>query len=140
MTSPLTRFLTGAVVMLGLAPALAAAQQPTTIAGRVTTEAGSPLQGASVTIADVGIGTYSNAEGRYTFTVPGTRSTGQLARVTARRIGYRAQAVNDHAGLLATTDTDRDHGHSRHRPWRATGEESTRNSAAAAQHSGADKH
>src|ERR1043166_7663570 len=35
---------------LALAPAIALAQQPTTITGRVTTEAGTALQGASVTI------------------------------------------------------------------------------------------
>ena len=79
--------------MLSALPA-ARAQQPTTITGRVTTEAGTPLQGASVSIAAIALGTYSNADGRYSFTVPGTRSTGQLARVTARRIGYQAKAVN----------------------------------------------
>ena len=94
MTSHLRGVLAGVAVLLAIAPATAHAQQPTTIAGRVTTEAGTALQGASITIADYGIGTYSNADGRYSFTVPSTRSAGQLARVTARRIGYRAQAVN----------------------------------------------
>ena len=93
MTSHLKGVLAG-IGLFAVMPAVARGQQPTTIAGRVTTEAGTPLQGASVTIADYAIGTYSNADGRYSFTVPGTRSTGQLARVTARRIGYRAQAVN----------------------------------------------
>src|SRR5690348_15032581 len=94
MQSHLWRHLTRVGAALALAPAIALAQQPTTITGRVTTEAGTPLQGASVTIPALSLGTYSNQDGRYTFTVPATRSTGQLVRVTARRIGYQAQAVN----------------------------------------------
>ena len=94
MTSHLRGVLAGVGVLLAIAPATAHAQQPTTITGRVTTEAGTPLQGASITIPDIAIGSYSNADGRYSFTVPATRSVGQLVRVTARRIGYRAQAVN----------------------------------------------
>ena len=94
MQSHLWRLLSRAGAILALAPAIALAQQPTTITGRVTTEAGTALQGASVTIPAIGVGGYSNQDGRYTFTVPATRSTGQSVRVTARRIGFRAQAVN----------------------------------------------
>jgi TonB-linked SusC/RagA family outer membrane protein len=42
----------------------------------------------------MGLGAYSQADGRYSFTVPATRSIGQAVRITARRIGFRAQAVN----------------------------------------------
>src|SRR5206468_2545681 len=78
MTSHLRGVLAGIGFLSVLLPATARGQQPTTITGRVTTEAGTPLQGASITIAAYSIGTYSNADGRYSFTVPGTRSTGQL--------------------------------------------------------------
>src|ERR1043166_7293492 len=97
MQSHLWRLLSRAGAALVLVPAIAVAQQPqqaTTIAGRVTTDAGVPLQGASVTIPTLSVGAYSNQDGRYSFTVPGTRSNGQQVRVTARRIGFRAQAVN----------------------------------------------
>jgi TonB-linked SusC/RagA family outer membrane protein len=95
MQSHLWRLLSRAGAALALVPAIAVAQQQaTTIAGRVTTDAGVPLQGASVTIPAIGVGGYSNQDGRYTFTVPATRSNGQQVRVTARRIGFRAMAVN----------------------------------------------
>src|SRR5262245_12216795 len=94
MTSHLRRFLAGAGVLLRLWPAVALGQQAPTCSSRVTCEPGVALQGASVTIADYGIGAYTNAEGRYSFPVPGTRSSGQLARVTARGIGYVPKAVN----------------------------------------------
>ena len=96
MQSPLWRLFSRAGAALALVPAIAfaQAQTPTTIAGRVTTDAGTPLQGASITIPAIGVGAYSNQDGRYSFTVPATRSTGQLVRVTARRIGFRAMAVN----------------------------------------------
>jgi TonB-linked SusC/RagA family outer membrane protein len=94
MQSHLWRVLSRAGAALALVPAVAVAQQATTITGRVTTEAGTALQGASVTIPALALGAYSNQDGRYSFTVPATRSTGQLVRVTARRIGFRAQAVN----------------------------------------------
>lgn len=86
MTSNLKRWLAGAGVVLGLLPALAQAQQATTVSGRVTTDVGQPLQGASVSIPALGVGAYTQADGRYSFTVPAAR-TGQ-AVVTARRIGY----------------------------------------------------
>ncbi|HKW08922.1 MAG TPA: TonB-dependent receptor plug domain-containing protein, partial [Gemmatimonadaceae bacterium] len=92
MTSHLRGVLAG--LFLGIVPAIASAQQPTILTGRVTTDAGTPLQGASITIPALSLGAYSQADGRYSFTVPATRSTGQLIRVTARRIGFRAQAVN----------------------------------------------
>jgi TonB-dependent SusC/RagA subfamily outer membrane receptor len=94
MTSHLKGVLAGIGFLSVMLPAIARGQQPTTITGRVTTEAGTPLQGASITIATLSLGTYSNADGRYSFTVPATRSNGQSVRVTARRIGYQAKGVN----------------------------------------------
>ena len=78
-----------AFVVFG-APAIAVAQQATTISGRVTSEAGQPIGGANVTIATLGTGALSNAQGQYSFTVPAARVTGQTVTITARRIGYRA--------------------------------------------------
>ena len=94
MTSHLRGVVAGAGLFLGLVPICLGAQQPTVLTGRVTTDAGTPLQGASITIPTMNLGTYSGADGRYSFTVPATRSIGQAERITARRIGFRAQAVN----------------------------------------------
>ena len=87
MTSNLKRLLAGAAVMLGLLPAMAAAQQGTTISGRVVSDAGAPIQGASVSIAAMGVGTYTKEDGTYSVTVP-ARYTGQSATLVARRIGF----------------------------------------------------
>ena len=94
MTSHLRGVVAGVGLFLGLVPGLLGAQQPTVLTGRVTTDAGTPLQGASITIPTMGLGAYSQADGRYSFTVPATRAIGQAVRITARRIGFRAQAVN----------------------------------------------
>ncbi|HZI43063.1 MAG TPA: TonB-dependent receptor plug domain-containing protein, partial [Gemmatimonadaceae bacterium] len=73
-------------------PGLARAQQGTTITGRVTSEADVPLQGASVSIPALSVGSYTNADGRYTFIVSAARA-GQTVTVTARRIGYQPRSV-----------------------------------------------
>jgi TonB-linked SusC/RagA family outer membrane protein len=86
MRSALSRFL-AACALAGL-PALAQAQQQTVVSGRVTGEAGAPVQGASVGIPQIGVGGLSNAEGEYSFTVPAANASG-TARLVARRIGYQ---------------------------------------------------
>ena len=89
MTSTLYRMLAGAGVLLGMVPAMASAQQTTTVSGRVTNEASAPVPGASVSIPSLGVGSYSGNDGRYTFTVPAARATGQAVSLVARRIGYQ---------------------------------------------------
>ncbi|HEU4563742.1 MAG TPA: SusC/RagA family TonB-linked outer membrane protein [Gemmatimonadaceae bacterium] len=76
-----------------LLPAGAMAQAPVTISGRVTSDAGAPLASASVLLEGMGLGTLTREDGRYTFTVPAARATGQQATLTARLIGYRQQSV-----------------------------------------------
>lgn len=77
-------FLVGG--FLALLPALAVAQG-TTVTGRVTSDAGAPLQGAAVSIPTLSITATTNAEGRYTLTVPAA-NVGRTVAVTARRIGH----------------------------------------------------
>ena len=84
MTSHLRGVVAAVGLFLGLAPGVLGAQQPTVVTGRVTTDAGTALQGASITIPTMGLGAYSQADGRYTFTVPATRSIGQAVR--SRRV------------------------------------------------------
>ncbi|HYD52147.1 MAG TPA: SusC/RagA family TonB-linked outer membrane protein [Gemmatimonadaceae bacterium] len=81
----------GAALALASLPAISVAQQATTVSGRVLNEGGVPVQGASVSITALNVGAYTNAEGRYTFTVPAGR-TGP-ATLTARRIGYSPMTV-----------------------------------------------
>src|SRR5688572_18331769 len=72
-------------------PALPAlAQESVTITGRVTAgESGTPLAGVSIYLLSSRIGAQTDADGRYTFAVPGARATGQVDTITARRIGFQ---------------------------------------------------
>src|SRR4051812_23377387 len=88
MTSNLYRMLAGASLLVSSVPAMASAQQATTVSGRVTNEAAAPVPGASVSIPALGVGSYTNNEGRFSFTVPANRVTGQTVSLVARRIGY----------------------------------------------------
>jgi len=88
MTSNLYRMLAGAGLLLGMVPVMASAQQATTVSGRVTNEASAPVPGTSVSIPSLGVGSYTGNDGRFTFTVPANRVTGQSISLVARRIGY----------------------------------------------------
>jgi len=105
--------LAGAGVLLGMVPAMASAQQATTVSVRVTNEASAPVPGASVSIPSLGVGSYTGNDGRFTFTVPAARATGQTVSLVARRIGYQpvtaavalSGATVSHDFRLATATT-----------------------------------
>ncbi|HEX5435642.1 MAG TPA: SusC/RagA family TonB-linked outer membrane protein [Gemmatimonadaceae bacterium] len=82
-----------ALCTAALLPAGAAAQQGTTISGRVTSEVGTPLANASVTLEGTHLGTLTTQNGGYSFTVPAASATGQSATLTARLIGYKPSSV-----------------------------------------------
>jgi TonB-linked SusC/RagA family outer membrane protein len=65
-----------------------AAQQNASVTGRVTSN-GAPLGGAQVGIVELGIGSVTDAQGRYTFTVDIARAGGKPVTLLARTIGYR---------------------------------------------------
>lgn len=65
--------------------------QGAVISGRVVGASGEPLQSASVFIQGYGIGSTTDADGRYTLQVPSARVQGQSVTLTARRIGYTSQ-------------------------------------------------
>jgi TonB-linked SusC/RagA family outer membrane protein len=94
MRNHVKRSLALVAALAGLAPAALHAQQGTgsTITGVVTTEAGAPLQGVSVSIATLSVGGYTDAEGHYSFATPAARS-GDTVTVTARRIGYQPRTA-----------------------------------------------
>ena len=95
-----SRFFAGAF-LVALLPALAAAQ--TTISGRVTTDGGTPVPHATVFLEGMSLGTQADETGRYTFTVPAARATGQTVPLVARLIGYtsRSTPVTLNAGPIA---------------------------------------
>src|SRR3982751_5187981 len=93
--------LLAATAMLGFAPAIVAAQQATPVSGIVTSEAGQPLPSVQVSIPTYGVGAVTRDDGRYTFTVPGTR-TG-TATVVARRIGLQQKTASITLGQGAVT-------------------------------------
>jgi TonB-linked SusC/RagA family outer membrane protein len=67
------------------------AQQGATITGRVTSEAGQPLQSASVFIPTLNIGTLTRADGTYNLIIPAGRfQPGQTIQVSAQILGHRS--------------------------------------------------
>ena len=75
---------------LAVIPASASAQQAATITGRVTAEQGNaPLGNATVFIAELGAGTQTGNDGRYSLTVPAARVNGQAVTLSVRVIGFK---------------------------------------------------
>jgi anti-sigma factor RsiW len=64
-----------------------------TITGRVTSEAGAPLAGASVTLQGTHLATLTHDDGSYELLVPAGRVNGQTTSLVARVIGYKADAA-----------------------------------------------
>jgi TonB-linked SusC/RagA family outer membrane protein len=83
-------FILSAVLAL---PALLAAQEPVTITGRVTSDAGLGLGQVEVAMPAMGLGSLSKDDGRYTIVVPGARVSGQTVTLVARRLGYKSQSA-----------------------------------------------
>ena len=69
------------------------AQNPTTLAGTITSSAGGPLFAASVLIPSMNIGVATNSQGRYVLIVPAARATGQTVSMTVNMIGRASQTV-----------------------------------------------
>src|SRR5262245_54295251 len=93
MPRHLPRVFAVVAALLGSLPAAALAQQGTTISGRVTSDAQTPLQSVSVAIPTLGVGAFTDEQGRYSFTVPASRTAGQSVQLSARRIGFQAKSV-----------------------------------------------
>src|SRR5438128_8350013 len=74
-------------------PALRASQEPVTITGKVTSDAGQPLGQVEVAIASMGLGGLTRDDGSYSIVVPGARVSGQTVTLAARRLGYKSQTA-----------------------------------------------
>jgi TonB-linked SusC/RagA family outer membrane protein len=66
------------------------AQDPITVSGRVTNDAGAPLSLASVYIEVLGLGTQTADDGRYSIVIPAARVRGQQVALGVRAIGFRS--------------------------------------------------
>ncbi|MGH7517422.1 MAG: SusC/RagA family TonB-linked outer membrane protein [Gemmatimonadales bacterium] len=93
MVPALRRFFATAAAMT-LVPAWVAAQQPAVISGQVNGDNGRPLAGATVGIAQLGLGATTRDDGRYTILVPANRVSGQQVQLTARAINYKPAVVS----------------------------------------------
>src|SRR6202521_1312389 len=87
------KLLLSAITACALTAQAAFAQSGMTVTGRVTSDAGAPLGGATVFIAGTTMGAQAADDGSYTFVVPASRATGGTATLTARVIGYTAHSV-----------------------------------------------
>ena len=93
MKSLSQRVLARVAVVLGLFPATLAAQQSTTISGRVTsTDGTTPVVGASVNIPELRAGAITDAAGRFSFTAA-TAESGRTVTMFARRLGYQPDSA-----------------------------------------------
>src|SRR5438105_585984 len=78
---------------LALLPGALAAQQPVTLTGKVTSEAGQPLGSAAVNIDQLGAGASTRPDGSYIILIPGARVPSGPVTVTARLVGYKAHSA-----------------------------------------------
>jgi TonB-linked SusC/RagA family outer membrane protein len=88
------------LAMLASAVSPARAQSPTVISGRVLSETGAPIEGASVAIEAAKAGALSKADGSYSLTAPA--SLRGRTFLTVRRIGFimKTQTVDLAGGSL----------------------------------------
>ena len=90
-----------AVVIASLLPPVALmAQARVAIEGRVTSLAGAPIAGASVTVEGTAIRTSTRTDGSYRIEIPPSQPTATRATLTARAIGYKP------AGVTVALDAD----------------------------------
>jgi TonB-linked SusC/RagA family outer membrane protein len=69
------------------------AQQPVTITGDVTSDAGTPLPEASVFIQTMNLATTTRGDGKYTLVIPSARVAGQVVTLAVRLVGYTSASA-----------------------------------------------
>ncbi len=83
---------------------MASAQQATTVSGRVTNEAVPRFPAPASRSPRSASARYTGNDGRFTFTVPANRVTGQSISLVARRIGYPGHCLGDPFGRPVSHD------------------------------------
>ena len=92
----LTRMWATAGAMLGIlvaAPAARAQTQSAVITGKVTNDAGQPIDQANVYITELSVSVPTSPQGLYTITIPAVRVQGQPVNLRVRQIGYQPAVV-----------------------------------------------
>src|SRR5258708_21050739 len=83
-----------AVIALATATSAVVAQaQSVTFTGRVTSQQGQPIPGATVAITELRSGAGASQDGRYTFNIDASRIAGRTLTLTARFLGYKPPRV-----------------------------------------------
>lgn len=80
------------VALAFVAGATAEAQESTNVTGRVTGAATIPLENVAVSIPELRVGGYTDAQGRYQITAPAA-AAGRTVVLVARRIGYQPDSA-----------------------------------------------
>jgi TonB-linked SusC/RagA family outer membrane protein len=95
MASRVVRTVVTLACVTTLLPVPASAQQTgeATISGQVLSDAGAPINSASVLIEGLGAGGLTHEDGHYRFTVPAASVHSQRVTLTARVIGFKAQSL-----------------------------------------------
>jgi TonB-linked SusC/RagA family outer membrane protein len=86
--------LSAAACLLSLAAGTARAQAPSgpaILTGRVTTDDGTPLQGANVFITEMSLSVGTSPSGVFTISVPAARVSGQTVQLRVRSVGFAPQ-------------------------------------------------
>src|SRR5256712_11159788 len=80
------------LVLLGLIPAVANAQQATTVSGQVKTSVGgTPLYGAIVSVPSLRVSAATDPQGRYQLAIPA--GTSGAVTLSGQLIGFKTQSV-----------------------------------------------
>lgn len=85
------RYVVGAAASVLAAPAAAHAQEAAVLTGRVVSDRGQNVAGATVAIPELNVGTLTNTSGGFTLTVPAARVRGQSVALVVRFIGFRPE-------------------------------------------------
>jgi iron complex outermembrane recepter protein len=82
------------VALALLSPALAYAQEPTVVTGRITTrDDGLPVPGATVAIPTLKLSAATDSDGRYRLTVPAAQAKGQEVELSVTFAGLQPRSV-----------------------------------------------
>ena len=84
-------FLLTAAVTLVVMSAPAAFAQSAIFTGRIVSESGQPIENGNAFITEMNISVGTNAQGRYSITIPAERVRGQTVVLRVRAIGHLAQ-------------------------------------------------
>jgi TonB-linked SusC/RagA family outer membrane protein len=101
------KLLFGTLAVLAVVTPALAQGQAAVLTGRVMSDQGQPLAGATVQITALSVSVQTSATGAFTLTVPAARVSGQTVTVRARAIGYQpsVSGLSLHSGTQAINFT-----------------------------------